>query len=431
MRRLQGALALLAALALVAAACDGGGGETREEGGTGEEVTLDFWLFEEGRDEYFDALVAAFEKEYPNIHIDVTTYPEANYGTKIETALAAGDPPDLGWVGNLLWFREGKVLPLDDFVQEQGLDLSSYNKSIIGDPSHVNGEFGCSFDGKLYCLGSYLGAVGVFYNKDMFDAAGIPYPEPWPPMTIDEFVDTACQLTDEANGVWGGAYGYPVTVLPWETQFSEDGRTATGIANGPTAVHAYDVMAQGIKDGCAPSLNIMDPWEQGADFFAQGKLAMVNTDLQSFKKIEKAGINYGVTAPPTAEGVEPFLQTWTDAFGVFAGTEHPDEAMQFLLFQTTVGQELRVEVTGDMPISTEVADEANWASGIEGREEALQVVPNARPAVFIPNRWDTVGPLFEAFDLIAGGEKTAQEALDEAAPALQENLDKVWEIWEG
>lgn len=424
--RWQRLVGLLALVAIVAAACGGGEPEKKEAA----EVTLDFWIFEEGFDEYTTALIDAFEAKYPNIHIDVTQYPESNYGTKVETAIAAGSPPDLGWVGNLTWFKEGVVLPLDDVVQDQGIDLSTYNKSIIGDPSRVNAEFGCSFEGKIYCLGSYLGSVGVFYNKDMFDAAGIPHPAPYPPMTIDQFVDIACQLTDKEAGVWGGAYGYPVTVLPWETQFSADGRTAIGVSNGSIAVHAYDVMARGIRDGCAPSLNVMDPWEQGADFFSQGKLAMVNTDLQAFKKIETAGINYGVTAPPTAEGVEPFLQTWTDSIGVFAGTEHPEEAKLFVAFQTTEGQQLRVEVTGDMPISTAVAEELAWAGGIPGREEALEVVPNARPAVFIPNRWDTVGPLFEAFDLIVGGEKSAQQALDDAAPALQENLDKVWRIWE-
>ncbi len=420
---------VFAVAALVASACTGG---SEGNGGNAaqEKVTLDFWVTEEGQDEYLDALVDAFEKKYPNIDINITAFPEENYGTKIETAMAAGDPPDLGGVGNLLWMREGKVLALDDMVKEQNIDLSSYNSSIIGDETHVNGEFGCSYQGKLYCLGSYLGAVGVFYNRDMFDAAGIDYPAPYPPMTIDEFVDTACQLTDKASGVWGGAYGYPVTVLPWETQFSEDGRTATGVANGPTAVHAYDVMADGIKQGCAPSLNTMDPWEQGADFFAQGKLAMVVTDLQAFKKIENAGINYGVTHPPTADGVEPFLQTWTDVVGVFADSEHPKEAELFVAFQTTEGQRLRVDVTGDMPLSTEIAEDVDWASGIPGREEALEVVPHARPAVFIPSRWDTVGPLFEAFDLIVGGEKTAQQALDDATPALQENLDKVWEVWD-
>jgi ABC-type glycerol-3-phosphate transport system substrate-binding protein len=124
------------------------------------------------------------------------------------------------------------------------------------------------------------------------------------------------------------------------------------------------------------------------------------------------------------------VQTWTDTLGVFAGTEHPDEAMLFVAFNTTEGQPIRVEVTGDMPLSQAVAEEVNWANGIPGREEALQVVANARPAVFIPNRWDTVGPLYDAFAQIAGGDLSAQEALDKAEPALQSDLDSAWASWD-
>jgi hypothetical protein len=58
------------------------------------------------------------------------------------------------------------------------------------------------------------------------------------------------------------------------------------------------------------------------------------------------------------------------------------------------------------------------------------VLSHARSAVFVPNRWDVIGPYYDAWGLVLGGEKTAQEALDEAQPAIQENLDKAWEVWE-
>jgi ABC-type glycerol-3-phosphate transport system substrate-binding protein len=247
-------------------------------------------------------------------------------------------------------------------------------------------------------------------------------------LDIEKFVDMACKLTDKSKNVFGAAYGDPVTVLPWETWFSEDGRTAR--LTNPTAVQAEQVMAQGIEDGCAPSPSVMDPWEQGNDFFTQKKLAMVVTDFQGLKQIEKAGIDYGVTAPPTAPGVEPFLQTWTDGVGVFDGSENPQDAMKYIEFLATTGQRLRVKLTGDVPLSSKVAKEANWDRGIPGREDALQVLPHARPAVFIPNRWDTVGPMFDAFGAIVSGEKSAEEAMADAQPQVQQNVDKAWDTWE-
>ena len=160
-------------------------------------------------------------------------------------------------------------------------------------------EFSCNWEGQLYCLGSYVGSVQMLYNKDMFDAAGIEYPAPWPPMTPDEFVDIACQLTDEANGVWGGAASDPLAYVPCDMLFSADGRTAEGYVNGPEFVQQFETLASGYEQGCLPTSNILDPWEQGRDYFASGQLAMVITDFQDLPKVENAGINYGTTAVPT------------------------------------------------------------------------------------------------------------------------------------
>ncbi len=395
-----------------------------------QEVTLTLWAYE-GYQDFLPVLIEAFEAEYPNIQVELTNVPEDQYGVRIQTALAAGAPPDLGFTGDRRWYKEGVWLPLDDVVESEGIDLSTWNQGIIGDPGLENAEEACQYEGSVYCLGSYTGAVVLFYNKDMFDAAGLAYPAPWPPMTVDEYVEIACNLTDVEAGVWGTANGDPVTWLPWEVVVSPDGRTVDGVVNGPTSVSVHEQIASLFINGCAPSLNVMDPWQQGVDFFSQGQLAMVVTDFQSLFKIENANINYGVAHPPSPEGVQPFFNVWTDSIGVFAGAPHPEEAKLFVAFQGTEGQRVRVEVTGDVPVSSAVAEELDWASDIAGRHEALQVLEHARPNVNMPNRWEVAGPLFDAFGYIVSEEKSAQEALDEAAPLMQENLDKEWADWEG
>jgi ABC-type glycerol-3-phosphate transport system substrate-binding protein len=268
----------------------------------------------------------------------------------------------------------------------------------------------------------------MLYNKDLFDAAGIPHPAPYPPMTPEEFVNTACQLTDKAKGVWGGAASDPLAYVPWETFFSEDARTAE--FNSPGAVEQFEILASGYERGCLPTSNILDPWEQGRDYFAQEQLAMVITDFQDLDKVEKAGIDYGSTASPTPVGEDPYFFVWTDSVGVMASTDHPEEAKDFIAFLTSRGQELRAEISGDMPLDLAIAEEVNWAEGVAGREDGMEVLSHARTAVFVPNRWDVIGPYYDAWDAVVGGEKTAQEALDDANAAIQENLDQAWEDWE-
>jgi multiple sugar transport system substrate-binding protein len=421
---------LFAGLALVAAACtNSSSNNTPEPGttGTAENVTLNFWVFEEGGiGSFLETLEQDFETANPNIDLNITAYPEDNYGVKLDTAIAAGKAPDLVLVFGPDQMRAGLLLPLDDVVTENNIDLSSYVPAIVKEGD----EFSCEWGGHLYCLGSYAGSVQMLYNKDMFDAAGIPYPAPWPPMTPEQFVDTACQLTDTANGVWGGAASDPLAYIPFDMLFSSDGHTATGYVNGPDFVHQFEVLASGYDQGCIPSSNILDPWEQGRDYFAKGQLAMVITDFQDLNKVENAGINYGSTAVPTPTGVEPYFFVWTDSVGIMASSEHPDEAKDFIAYLTTTGERTRYQISGDIPLDLSIADEVDWANGIPGREDGLEILSHARPLVFVPNRWDVVGPYYDAWGFVLGGEKTAQEALDDAAPAIQENLDKAWQVWD-
>ena len=107
-------------------------------------------------------------------HLEITEIPEDSYTTKVDTALAAGSPPDIGLVFEPRWIKAGRVLPLDDAIEAAAMDVSTLNQNALS---------GCLFEGSVYCLGSYVGSVMLFYNKELFDAAGVPYPSPTEPMS--------------------------------------------------------------------------------------------------------------------------------------------------------------------------------------------------------------------------------------------------------
>ena len=70
-----------------------------------------------------------------------------------------------------------------------------------------------------------------------------------------------------------------------------------------------------------------------------------------------------------------------------------------------------------MPLNLQTAKDVDWAAGIPGREDGEVVLSHARPSVFVPNRWDVIGPYYDAWGFVLGGEKTAQQALDDVQPA--------------
>lgn len=395
-----------------------------------EPVTLDVWIFE-GEEHLLPALEEAFEAAHPNVNVETTLIPEDQYAVKIDTALAAASPPDIGYLFDRRWVKAGKLLPLDEAIATHGVDLEDLNPAVI--------EGACTIDGQVYCLGSYTGAVVLLYNKAMFDAAGLEYPSATEPLTVDQYAELAAQLTvpndDVTQQVWGGSAAAPYFWMPRTNMISEDARQVAGFINDEPTKHAYEVLANMVVQGHAPSSSIVQSlgMEGSSDLFLQGKLAMSISDFAEITALEAAGIDYGVaTLPVEQEGDAPYLPMWTDAFAVFADSDHPAEAAEFVAFLGTEGQRLRVEVTGQPPLSARAAEEYGWVEqgNSEGRQEFLEVVGTGSPLMFVPGFGDVVSPLSDMFNLIAGGEVTAADALDEVTPRMQESLDDAWRTWE-
>jgi multiple sugar transport system substrate-binding protein len=395
----------------------------------GEKVTLNLWIFE-GEESFLPELKKQFEAKYPNITLEITEIPEDQYVTKIDTALAAGAPPDIGFVygGINRWLKAGKFLSLDEMVKDKGIQLENYNPGAM--------SLYCLYEGKVYCLGSYTGAVLLFYNKDLFDQAGVAYPSATEPMTVEDYVALAAKLSkpdpDLSKRIWGGSSpGTPFWFMDWTTHYGEDGRKAAGFVNDADTVRTYELFAKMVKDGSSPSAADMQAMGD-ADLLTQGRMAMAITDnFVAINNLEQAGIRYGAAAPPVEKkGDRPFVITWSDAFGVFSDSKHPKEAMEFIAFLAQEGNKLRITTGNALPLDMKVAEDANWAGQNEGRKESLQAIQLARPTIFVPGYYEISGPLGDAYDAIVDGQKSPQAALDEAAEAVQDSLDKQWETWE-
>jgi multiple sugar transport system substrate-binding protein len=415
--------AMAAVLVLVASACTG---DSEPVGGASSgPVTLNLWIFE-GEETFLPALKKAFETEHPNVTLKITNIPEDNYVTKMDTALAADSPPDIGWVYERRWLKAGRVLPLDDVIASNQIDLSVLNQNALA---------GCEFEGKTYCLGSYTGAVMLFYNKDLFDQAGLPYPSATVPMSIDEYAATAEKLTepdeDLSKHVFGGSADPPFWWADTNTHFSEDGKTIDGLVNDPATVHMYDVLTTMTREKVAPSESDYQ-FFGNTEILATSQQAMAITDnVAAIPLLEEAGVDWGAAPTPVEQaGDPPFVSAWTDQFGVFAGSENPEAAKDFIAFLSTEGNRLRSERADALPLDSTVAEETDWAGQSEGRRETLEVVKLSQDETFVPGFWDVTAPLWDSFALIVEDEMTAQEALDDVAPEMQDSLDRAWQTWD-
>jgi ABC-type glycerol-3-phosphate transport system substrate-binding protein len=413
-RAVPGLVGVAAAVtvAVAASACSSTPANTGPQG----HVTLQLWTFP-GSEDVLPPVISAFNKKYsPAITVQVTNIPESTYPTKLDLAISAHSGPDLAFPANALDLPAGRFLPLDSYFKNAGLNLASFNQGPI------NNE--CKWNGHVYCIGNYLGADVMFYNKALFTKAGVGFPPSNQPLTVDQYVADVCKIY-KATGTWGAASGDPFTWLARDNYVTPNGQYVHFTT--PSLIDVYTKLQWMYKNKCAPSLSNFDPWNQGADVFSQGKIAMAITDFRGINKIEKAGINYGVAPVPVPAGAHPEVYTWTDNLGIVQTSAHPAQAFTFLKFLATTGQNIAVSVAGDFPLNPQVAAQTHWADD-PGRREFLQVQKLVHPEVYIPDIWNISGPVFDAFSKVLNG-TSPRAALQDAQQPYQTALDQAWQTF--
>jgi multiple sugar transport system substrate-binding protein len=176
-------IAAVAALALTA--CGGGGDAGGSDDATADgPVTLSISGWALNTTPEFQALADAYHEENPDVTVEVTEYRDGNdYDTQIISDLAAGTAPDLYVLKNLnrLWtFQSGGQL----------LDVSDVADGLDAD---VNGVDSYEIDGATWAIPYRQDSWVLYYNQDLFDAAGVEYPDgSW---TWDDYAEAAEALT--------------------------------------------------------------------------------------------------------------------------------------------------------------------------------------------------------------------------------------------
>lgn len=145
----------------------------------------------------YQSLIDKFtESTGANVTFEVTTADE--YGQKILAYKAAGDMPDIFYVGPdtvAANVDDGYVLPLDDYVPAE--TINDLWPAITEAYRYDGTQAGA---GPIYCLPKDLSTFAFAYNKTLFDEAGVEYPDPENPYTWEEFLEVCGKLTIDKDG---------------------------------------------------------------------------------------------------------------------------------------------------------------------------------------------------------------------------------------
>lgn len=376
-------------------------------------------------------IIENFEKENPDIQIHLEPVGSGDYYARILTQIAANDAPDILQIGDdavPMFAGKGAFADLDSFISgSNGMDTSIYLPGLV-DPG--------KYEGKQYLLPKDYSPLAVYYNKKLFDEAGVPYPKDgW---TWEEFLATAQALTKQEGGQttqWG-------VQLPaaWTTGFeywvaaaggrliSEDGKSYKGFMDSEAVKNAVQFYADLYnKHKVAPPPADMNSFGGGNSEFDSGKAAMriFGRWPQSGMK-ENPNIDLGVVGLPQGE-VRANVLFW-GGFGIWDGSKNKDAAWRFLKYY--VGEEgAKVWKDWALPSVASVAKESGQTEDpIEGvwLGELNHLAPRAY--TFTPFWGETADPALRKvletalLDPNADIGATLASATQEAQAALDEKL---------
>ena len=209
-------IAALGMTAILGASLLAGCGGSSSEGGDSAKgdskgkTELTFGIWDENQRPAMEAMAEAYEKanEDVSISIQLTPYKGGEYWTKLEAAAGGGTAPDVFWLN---------VLHLDAYVEGGILDDMT---EVIG-ASDINDSFAETLvnnyvrDGKNYAVPKDFDTNALWYNKDLFDQAGVAYPTD--DMTYDDLVALCTELKDKLpEGVY--PFACPVDFQTWYYQ---------------------------------------------------------------------------------------------------------------------------------------------------------------------------------------------------------------------
>ncbi|MDQ0322775.1 multiple sugar transport system substrate-binding protein [Pararhizobium capsulatum DSM 1112] len=297
------------------------------------------------------AIAKKFEEKHPGVKVQVEPYADG-YDQKLVAAFGAGSPPDVMYMWNFPQYYTS-LMPLDDLIAKDATEINpaDFPEGLMKTTRVA---------GKTYGMPSGFTTQVVFYNKDMFKAAGVE--EPKDGWTWDDLRAKGAKFRDKDKKVYGFAVDakpdpYDFEQFLWSNgtkYISDDGKTIDGYMNSDAAAQVLDMFADMAKKEEAVTLHVGDD-TSGETLFNGQKIAMFQSAMWSKAGIDAAGFSYGVAPLPKFGDKPAHSALGVSAMSIAKDAAHPDLAWEFVKFFSS--PEAVAMRTNDLPVRTSVAEE--------------------------------------------------------------------------
>jgi multiple sugar transport system substrate-binding protein len=387
--------------------------------------------------QYWEQVESGFETAHPGVDVQVESVPQ-NSGTVLLAQFASNSAPDVFQTGDgdaARFAALGAVENLDSYISgENGFDMAELVPGVAA--------FG-QMQGSTYYLTKDYSPLVLYYNKDMFDEAGVAYPDAdW---TWDDFLAAAKTLTIDGNGNnadspdfdsaniqrWGvwlpnswGDTSWERGILPiifqgGGSQVSEDGTTTTGYMNSEENIAALQWYADLFDVHHVAPTRADYASFSGVDLFAQQQVAMMWTGiwpLNAYRTGDSAlTFNFGTNVLPAGPAGSGNALCWA-GFGMYSGGQNKDAAWEFLKY-IGVGEGAEVFATYALTdvvrvIEAQGLDTDEYTSSVIAGLDTVQPIPETKT-----QHWAECGNKFFVQEIatVLDGDAQVQAAMDNAA----------------
>ncbi|MCC6175620.1 MAG: ABC transporter substrate-binding protein [Chloroflexi bacterium] len=386
-----------------------------------------FWFNQPIQQEAFQKVIDRFHEKQSRVKMEVVLVPAADVPAKLATAIAGGEPPDAVRLGgpavNALFIDKGHAAALDDWDPK----ISTYDWVPTIQKALTR-------NGKMYAMPVNSGVQALIYNKDVYKKAGLD-PEK-PPTTLAQLLEVAGKIHTSDDQLWGhyiptapiaqtGADYFPTILWAFGgKETSEDGTKIT--FNTPEGVAALQWYKDLVDRKGMPVKQINEA--QMLNDYLTGNVGSMNAYPALVARVAGADFKSGSATLPAG----PKSQKAPIGFGsimVLDKGKNRDAGWEFAKF---IGLDASNDVFwcigfGQLPPRLSFRDDPAWKE-YEQKNSLVPAYVEAQKSTdlsyFGPGAQEIGTELGKAIEAVVFGQKTPQQAIEDAAKTSQTVLDR-------
>jgi len=362
----------------------------------------------------YQEIVKAFEEENPDIKVEIINAPWSTYFDKIQAMMAAEDAPDVMFLHTIpSWAAKGVLEDLTSYIEETQFPIEAYNQELIST---------FTYKGRVYGFPRDNDTTVLFYNKTLFDEAGVPYPDySW---GWQEFIDAARKLTKTDERGRTIQYGVVLERNKWHLWVHMNGGRIVDDYDSPTkctmneraAVEAIQFIADMILNyKVSPSIAALSQLGSSAELFTTGRVAMVLTNAAQISSfLTNKNLNFGIA--PLPKGTVRTNTLGGAGFVMYSKSKHKDEAWRFMQFLCGPRGQAIFAKSGDAvpAMKTPETIQAFTNNPPSQQERLIFFTETSFGVKFpqIPGWWEIFEYITRELDYVWTGQKSSVEVLE-------------------